>query len=312
MAASSVASSQPARPCLASAWSSCRPMFGVKEVVSEASEMLRSSIPHAAVTSKAVGRQGIVMHRDVRLDGLLFLSWRSSTCHKRVTEVEEAFIGGVGASYVCVDYRLRPSRRAGCSRSLHPDIESEPTSSFGSAARQELEHGPDWPWDRVHAAGVPTTVGNGPAGHAYEVATSAEGSASRGGRSRPIVRQAPFHRVPVCEKELRTIRAQEARKRAIEASIQSANRGVSTAANPNAVHVHRTRNRFNLSQPTAPETHAPPARTHPSTHGTQDTFDCHNDERLGNPGVPRPQVPEGEAAVARQVEGIHYCRISPR
>ena len=51
-------------------------------------------------------------------------------------------------------------------------------------------------------AHVPTTVGNGPSDHAYEVATSAEGPASRGGRSRPIVRQAPFHRVPVCEKEL--------------------------------------------------------------------------------------------------------------
>ena len=43
------------------AWSSCRPMFRVKEVVSEASEMLRSSIPHAAVTSEAVGRHGIVI-----------------------------------------------------------------------------------------------------------------------------------------------------------------------------------------------------------------------------------------------------------
>jgi hypothetical protein len=46
LAASGVASSQPVRPCLASAWSSCRPMFRVKEVVSEASEMLRSSTPH--------------------------------------------------------------------------------------------------------------------------------------------------------------------------------------------------------------------------------------------------------------------------
>ena len=60
----------------------------------------------------------------------------------------------------------------------------------------------------VHMAGVPTstTVGNGPADHAYEVATSTEGPASRGGRSRPIVRQAPFHRVPVCEKELNGIK----------------------------------------------------------------------------------------------------------
>jgi hypothetical protein len=113
-------------------------------------------------------------HRDVRLGGLLFLSWRSSTCHKRITEVEEAFIGGAGASYVCFDYRLRPSRRAGCSRGLHPDIESEPTLSFGSAARQELEQGLIGR-GTVHMAGVPTTVGNGPADHAYEVVTSAEG-----------------------------------------------------------------------------------------------------------------------------------------
>ena len=43
---------------------------------------------------------------------------------------EQAFIGGpggAGASYVCFDYRLRPSRRANCSRGLHPRIESEPT-----------------------------------------------------------------------------------------------------------------------------------------------------------------------------------------
>ena len=90
-------------------------MCRVQEVVSEASEMLRSSSPHALAISEAVGRRGIVVERrDVRLGGLLFLSWRSSTCHKRVTGVEEAFAGRAGASYVCFYYRLRPSRRADC------------------------------------------------------------------------------------------------------------------------------------------------------------------------------------------------------
>ena len=69
------------------------------------------------------------------------------------------------------------------------------------------QHGKSWNMGligrgTVHVVGVPTTVGHGPADHAYEVATSAEGPASRGGRSRPIVRQALFHRVPIREKEL--------------------------------------------------------------------------------------------------------------
>ena len=54
----------------------------------------------------------------------------------------------------------------------------------------------------VHVAGAPMTVAHGPADHAYEVATSAEGPASRGGRSRPIDRHALFHRIPIREKEL--------------------------------------------------------------------------------------------------------------
>ena len=35
-------------------------------------------------------------HRDVRLGGLLFLNWRSSTCRKRGTGVEEAFTESLG------------------------------------------------------------------------------------------------------------------------------------------------------------------------------------------------------------------------
>ena len=59
----------------------------------------------------------------------------------------------------------------------------------------------------ARVAGAPMTVAYGPADHAYEVAASAEGPASRGGRSRPIVRQALFHRVPIREKELSTLRS---------------------------------------------------------------------------------------------------------
>ena len=61
LAASGVASSQPTRPCLASAWSSCRPMFRVKEVVSEASKVLRSSSLHPLMMSEAVARRSIVI-----------------------------------------------------------------------------------------------------------------------------------------------------------------------------------------------------------------------------------------------------------
>ena len=102
----SVVSSQPARPCLASAWSACRPMCRLLEAVSEASAMLRSSSTHALAISEAV-EPSRYRHHDVRWDGLLFLSWRSSTCRMRATGVEEAFIGRAGASYVCFNYRIR-------------------------------------------------------------------------------------------------------------------------------------------------------------------------------------------------------------
>lgn len=76
---------------------------------------------------------------------LLNLIKRSSTCRERVTEVEEAFISKVRASYVCITYQMRPPSRAGCSPGLYPDIESELRPRCGSAARQKLAHGPDWP-----------------------------------------------------------------------------------------------------------------------------------------------------------------------
>ena len=94
-----------------------------------------------------VGRGGTSRYRlrDVRLGYLLYLIKRSSTCRERVTEVEEAFISKVRASYVCITYRMRPPSRAGCSPGLYPDIESELRPRCGSAARQELAPGPDWP-----------------------------------------------------------------------------------------------------------------------------------------------------------------------
>ena len=57
----------------------------------------------------------------------------------------------------------------------------------------------------MRVAATLMTVAYGPADHAYKVAASAEGPASRGGRSRPIVRQALFHRVPIREKELKPL-----------------------------------------------------------------------------------------------------------
>ena len=52
----------------------------------------------------------------------------------------------------------------------------------------------------VHMAGVPKTVGNGPADHAYEVAASAEGPVGRGGRSRPIASFGLFHEITATRK----------------------------------------------------------------------------------------------------------------
>ena len=56
--------------------------------------------------------------------------------------------------------------------------------------------------EAMRVAATLMTAAYGPADHAYEVAASAEGPASRGGRSRPIDREALFHRVPIREKEL--------------------------------------------------------------------------------------------------------------
>ena len=56
------------------------------------------------------------------------------------------------------------------------------------------QHGKSWHLgligrEAVRVAATLMTVAYGPADHAYKVAASAEGPASRGGRSRPIERQ---------------------------------------------------------------------------------------------------------------------------
>ena len=143
LAASGVASSQPPRRYLASPRSTCRPVCRVPEVGPRASEVLGPSSTHALGMSEAVARHGIVI---VTSGWVTYCtSKRSSTCRERVTEVEEAFISKVKASYACITYRMRPPSRAGCSPGLYPDIESELRPRCGSAARQELAPGPDWP-----------------------------------------------------------------------------------------------------------------------------------------------------------------------
>ena len=103
------------------------------------------TVQYARAGGVGSGETSRYRHRDVRLGYLLYLIKRSSTCRERVTEVEEAFLVGAGASYVCFSYQMRHHSRAGCSPGLHPDIESELRPRCGSAARQELAHGPDWP-----------------------------------------------------------------------------------------------------------------------------------------------------------------------
>ena len=103
------------------------------------------TVQHARAGHVGSGGTSRYRHRDVRLGYLLYLIKRSSTCRERVTEVEEAFISKVKASYACITYRMRPPSRAGCSPGLYPDIESELRPRCGSAARQELAPGPDWP-----------------------------------------------------------------------------------------------------------------------------------------------------------------------
>ena len=57
--------------------------------------------------------------------------------------------------------------------------------------------------EAARVAGAPMTVACGPADHAYEVAASAEGPVSRGGRSRPIASFGLFHAITVDRKGLR-------------------------------------------------------------------------------------------------------------
>ena len=52
-----------------------------------------SIVQHTRAGDIGSGGTSRYRHRDVRWDGLLFLSWRSSTCRMRATGVEEAFIG---------------------------------------------------------------------------------------------------------------------------------------------------------------------------------------------------------------------------
>ena len=144
LAASSVASSQPPRRLLSVAEEHLQtgvPSAGGRPQ----SKRGARTVQHARAGHVGSGGTSRYRHRDVRLGYLLYLIKRSSTCRERVTEVEEAFIFKVRASYVCITYRMRPPSRAGCSPGLYPDIESELRPRCGSAARQELAPGPDWP-----------------------------------------------------------------------------------------------------------------------------------------------------------------------
>ena len=146
LAASGVASSQPPRRYLASPRAEGHLQTGVPSAGGRPqSKRGARTVQYARAGHVGSGGTSRYRHRDVRLGYLLYLIKRSSTCRERVTEVEEAFISKVRASYVCITYRMRPPSRAGCSPGLYPDIESELRPRCGSAARQELAHGPDWP-----------------------------------------------------------------------------------------------------------------------------------------------------------------------
>ena len=117
------------------------------------------TVQHARAGHVGSGGTSRYRHRDVRLGYLLYLIKRSSTCRERVTEVEEAFISKVRASYVCITYRMRPPSRAGCSPGLYPDIESELRPRCGWAP----QHGKSWHMGLIgredsRVAGAPTTV----------------------------------------------------------------------------------------------------------------------------------------------------------
>ena len=146
LAASGVASSQPPRRYLQLSVAEEHLQTGVPSAGGRPqSKRGARTVQHARAGHVGSGGTSRYRHRDVRLGYLLYLIKRSSTCRERVTEVEEAFISKVRASYVCITYRMRPPSRAGCSPGLYPDIESELRPRCGSAARQELAHGPDWP-----------------------------------------------------------------------------------------------------------------------------------------------------------------------
>ena len=142
-----IASSQPSRRCSATAVSMCRPMFHVRDVVSAASEVLRSSSPYALVMPEALACRRIFLVSPARVpcctwDSALRRAAAGSQKSRRPLPAELERLTYVSpidsdtlakrttqAAYVLILVWARERRSA-------------------RRQRQEQQHGPYRPWSR--------------------------------------------------------------------------------------------------------------------------------------------------------------------
>ena len=211
MATCGVASSQPPRSALLG--------VGVEHVQSDvpsAGGRLRSKRDASIVQptrSGDIGSGGTSQYRrcDVQLGGLLFLSWRSSTCRKRVSGESRRPLAAEPERLTCVltiDCDHLGERTASAAYFL--------TLKVSYDCRPAPQHVMSWHLGQIGrgapracgVAGTPMMVAYGPADHAYEVAASAEpaeGPVGRGGRSRPIASFGLFRAITLTRKGLNNV-----------------------------------------------------------------------------------------------------------
>ena len=179
----------------------CRPMFHVRNVVSAASEVLRSSSPYTLVMPEALARRRTVL---VSSDRVTCCTWDSALRRaaagsqksrrplpaglERLTYVSPIDSDNLAKRTTQAAYVLilvwardrRPARRHGKSSSM---------AHIGRGVAVD--------------AGAPMTAAYGADGHSHQRASSAEASESLGGRSSAIVRERLFHAITVAGKGLR-------------------------------------------------------------------------------------------------------------
>ena len=178
----------------------CRPMFHVRDVVSAASEVLRSSSPYALVMPEALACRRTVL---VSPDRVTCCTWNSAL--RRAAAGSQKSRRPLPAGLERLTYVSPIDSDNLAKRTTHAAYVL--ILVWARDRRSARRHGKSSSMAHIGRgvavdAGAPMTAAYGADGHSHQRASSAEGSESLGGRSSAIVRERLFQAITVAGKGL--------------------------------------------------------------------------------------------------------------